>query len=222
MSEEIVQKEKELPMSFPHLHFQLEVILEKIKWTAFFIHQTLSAILKKHKHDIRTIPDESDQERIRRIVAFVRHNEKTFLDWKIATTQKNPHLEKLCNVAGDYYVKIMNIEHKDVVQQHTNIDGFWRHLFDYLMTLSFINPQFFIHNEYPLERSIRMVEEGLKRFIIHQVELDIERSTLTMSDLAQFDNSYTAASSPVSTISTYVPTQISTTPLKPNILTVKI
>ena len=172
-------------MNFEVAKFQLDLTKTKLKGSSLFLHQALKALLKQHESKIKIEKNEGKEESMRKIIAAVRQNEDAFITWNIATKQKYPYLEELCNSACLLNYRIMTSDYalrssKPTTQE---IQNFWRSLFEHFLKLSFIHPQFFINDSYTLGRSVDIIKDSWEDFIAMHVILDFETPSLTSTDL---------------------------------------
>jgi len=174
-------------MNFETAKFQLNLTKRKIKGTSLFIHQAVKALLKQTEEKNREERNNTNEERIRKLIADIRQSENAFSTWYNATRQKFPHLQKLCDNACKLIYRIMT---SDYTLRYTEyaIKDFWHELFEHVLQLSFIHPQFFIGNDYTMGRSIEILKDSWEDFIANHVVLDFEIPSLTSDDLELLDD----------------------------------
>jgi hypothetical protein len=153
---------------------ELTITMTKIRSTSLFIHQVIQGLLKQKEAE--TLHDMKTSDKYRQLIGQLKTDKIIFGTFREAMKQKFPFFENLIMLAISLHRKKSSL-----------IQIFWTEFFHYILKICFIHPNLFISGDtvdkYPLYKSIEIISCALDEFVMLNVRLSVEMSSLTSEDL---------------------------------------
>jgi hypothetical protein len=171
-------------MNFQTVQYQFDTILRKLQASSLFLHQALYALLKRRGR----VSSRPDERLVRHALVDLRADPTAFTAWQLVAYRQCPYLEEACHYACLLHYRLMTSTYTTLTPAEETAQAFphfWQQLFDHLLELAFIHPQFFMDHDGCLARVIAIIQEAWSTFVAVHVKCSFEYSSWTTTNVQQ-------------------------------------